>query len=83
VGERLAEALGRSDLTPEITQRLRVGDVRHCFADVSLAADVLGFRAKVEFEEGIAELVEWLSGRIAADHVDRATNELAARGLVA
>lgn len=83
IGEKLAEALNRSDIAPEITQRLRAGDVRHCFADVSLAADVLGFRAKVEFEEGVAELVEWLSGQSAADHVERATNELAARGLVA
>jgi dTDP-L-rhamnose 4-epimerase len=83
VGERLADALNRSEIAPEITQRLRVGDVRHCFADVSLAADVLGFRAEVEFEDGVAELAEWLSGQIAADHVDRATDELAARGLVA
>jgi dTDP-L-rhamnose 4-epimerase len=83
VAERLAEALDRGALAPEITRRLRIGDVRHCFADVSLAADVLGFRAEVDFDDGMAELAEWLAGRIATDHVERATGELTARGLVA
>lgn len=83
VAERLAEALDRTDIRPEITGRLRAGDVRHCFADASLAADVLGFRASVPFEAGLAELAEWLAGRMAVDRVEQATRELAARGLVA
>jgi dTDP-L-rhamnose 4-epimerase len=77
----LADALGRADLAPEITGRARTGDVRHCFADVGLAADVLGFRAEVGLEDGVAGLVRWLGGRTAEDRVDQARDELLLHGL--
>jgi UDP-glucose 4-epimerase len=41
----------------------RPGDVRASWADVSLAADALGWRATVPFDVGIARTVEWFSGR--------------------
>ena len=41
----------------------RPGDVRASWADVSLAADALGWRAQVPFDVGIARTVEWFSGR--------------------
>ncbi len=42
VAARLAEALGREDLLAEVTQRYRVGDIRHCFADITRARQLLG-----------------------------------------
>lgn len=85
VATRLAVALGRPDVTPEATGRYRAGDVRHCFADVSAAADVLGFRARIGLEEGIAGLVGWLREAAAADaavdRVEAARHELLAAGL--
>jgi len=50
----LALALGADD--PEISGDFRVGDVRHIVASPLLAADVLGFRAEIGFEAGMAEL---------------------------
>src|SRR3546814_538003 len=44
VGRRLAATLGVPELTPQITGRSRVGDIRHCFADATLAEEVLGFK---------------------------------------
>ena len=41
----------------------RPGDVRASWADVSLAADALGWRARVPFDVGIARTVEWFAGR--------------------
>ncbi|MGH8934489.1 MAG: NAD-dependent epimerase/dehydratase family protein [Egibacteraceae bacterium] len=38
---------------PEVTGRWRAGDVRHVFASPDKAARELGFRAKVDFEEGV------------------------------
>ena len=38
----------------------RVGDVRHSRADVSKAADLLGFRAKLTVSEGLERLLAWL-----------------------
>ena len=81
VAGRLAQALGREDVAPEVTQRYRVGDIRHCFADISRARRILGYEPQVSFEHGIAELGGWLEGRIAHDRVLEASAELAARGL--
>jgi dTDP-L-rhamnose 4-epimerase len=81
IARRLAHVLGRDDIEPEITGKYRVGDVRHCFADISLAQRTLGYRPRVRLVEGMAELALWLEGQVAHDRVDDATAELAARGL--
>ncbi len=83
LAERMAQALGKDMIAPQVTGKYRVGDIRHCFADISLARNLLGFEPRVRFEDGIAELAEWLSGEIAIDAVDEATEELSKRGLVA
>jgi dTDP-L-rhamnose 4-epimerase len=71
----------QKDIEPEITQRYRVGDIRHCFADISRAREVLGYKPQVTFEQGLAELAEWLEGQIVVNHFEDARNELVARGL--
>ena len=80
LGRRLARVLGKV-IQPKVTGEFRVGDIRHCFADASLARETLGFEAEVPFDHGIAELSEWLAGQTAVDRVDEATEELARRGL--
>lgn len=69
------------DIEPEYRQQYRAGDIRHCFADPTEAERVLGFKAKVSFEDGMAELISWLEAQRADDQVDAATEELLARGL--
>ena len=81
VARRLGEVLDRRDLEPEITGRYRVGDIRHCFADISLARALLGYEPRVAFEDGLLQLAQWLEGQIAVDKVAQASAELAARGL--
>ena len=80
LGELLARTLGK-EIAPEVTGEFRVGDIRHCFADVSLARETLGFEPEMSLADGIAELAEWLAGQTAVDRVDEATAELARRGL--
>jgi dTDP-L-rhamnose 4-epimerase len=80
IADKLAVQLGK-EIEPELTGKARAGDIRHCFADVSLARELLGFEARIELGDGMAELAEWLEGQVAVDHVDAATHELAARGL--
>jgi dTDP-L-rhamnose 4-epimerase len=58
-----------------------VGDIRHCFADISLARTVLGYEPQVALENGLEELAAWLEGQEATDRVEEASAELAARGL--
>ena len=80
VGRRLAEALGKN-IEPEITGKYRVGDIRHCFADISLTRSLLGYEPNVQLEDSLLELAQWLEGQIAVDRVNDAAAELAARGL--
>ena len=61
--------------------KYRVGDIRHCWADVTLAREVLGYRPSVSLEDGLVELSEWLREQAAEDRVADATRELATRGL--
>lgn len=81
IAERLARVMGKENLAPQITGKYRVGDIRHCYADMSLAKKVLGFYPQVDFNNGLQELAEWLEGQIAYDRVNEASAELAARGL--
>ncbi len=59
VAKTLAKTLGK-EIEPVITQKYRVGDIRHCFADVSQANWDLGYIPQVEFGVGMAELADWL-----------------------
>jgi dTDP-L-rhamnose 4-epimerase len=81
IAARLARILGKDSIEPEVTGKYRVGDIRHCFADVSRAAQVLGYRPQVGLEEGMTELAGWLEGQVAVDRVDAAADELRTRGL--
>lgn len=83
VARSIAGALGRNDIEPEIVGKTRVGDIRHCFCDGSKAAELLGFRASRDFDDGLAELAEWVARQSADDRVDQARAELEAKGLVA
>jgi dTDP-L-rhamnose 4-epimerase len=81
IGERMCELMDKSFIEPEITGKYRAGDIRHCFADISLARRVLGYEPRIGLDEGLLELAEWLEGQVAVDRVAQASAELAARGL--
>jgi dTDP-L-rhamnose 4-epimerase len=82
VAATLARALGQ-DIPAELTGKYRAGDIRHCFADISLASRLLGYQPRYGFATGIGELVEWLRTQPADDRVTEATDQLTQRGLAA
>jgi dTDP-L-rhamnose 4-epimerase len=81
IAERMGHVLERPYIEPEITGRYRVGDIRHCFADIRHARTALGFEPRIPLEAGLAELAAWLEGQVADDRVEHASRELATRGL--
>ncbi|MBU1863259.1 MAG: SDR family NAD(P)-dependent oxidoreductase [Candidatus Omnitrophica bacterium] len=81
VCNELCRLYGKKDLKPEIQNKFRVGDIRHCLADISKIAHV-GFSPKISFQEGMEELVEWGKTVEAEDLVEQARKELAEKGLV-
>jgi len=82
VARGIAHAMG-IDLAPVITGQARTGDIRHCFADVGRAREVLGFTPRRDWSDGLGELAEWVERQEAEDRVAEATRELERRGLVA
>jgi dTDP-L-rhamnose 4-epimerase len=81
VAEKLAKVLGEK-IEPQITGNYRVGDIRHCYPDISLARRVLGYEPKTSLEKGMLDLAEWLERQTAPDRFHEMRNELASRGLV-
>jgi dTDP-L-rhamnose 4-epimerase len=81
VAALLARMLGRRHIEPVVSDKYRAGDIRHCFADISRARQVLGFEPRVTLREGLEELAEWLEGQRPEDRVERANAELHTRGL--
>jgi len=84
VAERLGKALGVTT-PPEVVQRFRAGDIRHCIADLTRARAELGYEPRVPLEEGLEELLEWVrraeAEGAARDRVEGAAAELERRGL--
>ena len=78
-----AASMGRTDLTPEITQKSRAGDIRHNVPDLTKAKSELGYMPAMDFGVGLAELAEWVARQDAEDRVPEARRELEMRGLVA
>jgi len=81
IAQRLAWVTGREEIDAEVTGKYRVGDIRHCFADITRAREVLGYEPQITLDDGMAELAEWLEDQTAEDKVDSAHGELVARGL--
>ena len=81
VAELIAAGLDKR-IAPERPATYRAGDIRHCFADPTRAEELLGFKAGIELEAGIGELMEWVRTQTATDLVDEAAAELIARRLV-
>jgi dTDP-L-rhamnose 4-epimerase len=81
VAQKMAKVMNKEHLQPDITGKYRVGDIRHCFADISKAKKILGFTPEYSLERGMKELAAWLKDQIAEDKVADAKQELEARGL--
>jgi len=56
----LARLLGKN-IAPDIIYKYRVGDIRHCFADISKIKSGLGWAPKHSFEDGMEELIKWVA----------------------
>jgi dTDP-L-rhamnose 4-epimerase len=80
VASMMGAILGK-DVEPDVCGKYRVGDIRHCFADITRAREVLNYQPRTMLEDGLVELAEWLQDQAADDRVAAASRELAVRGL--
>jgi dTDP-L-rhamnose 4-epimerase len=81
ISQMLAAGLGKN-IEPEFVGKYREGDIRHCVADITKAGNLLNYQPKVNLEEGLNALLEWVKEQRPDDRVVAATAELTARQLV-
>jgi dTDP-L-rhamnose 4-epimerase len=72
----------QSALKPRVEGRFREGDIRHCYADITKISTVLGYQPRITLEEGLPDLVQWVSTQQSSDRVRQAQVELERRGLL-
>ena len=48
------------ELKPIYNQQYRIGDIRHCVADISKIKNKLGYSPTLTFNEGIDDLIYWI-----------------------
>jgi dTDP-L-rhamnose 4-epimerase len=77
----LARELGLN-IDPQRLGRVRVGDIRHCYADPARAERILGFKARYRFATGVGNLIEWCRGERSIDRVEESLQELSREDLV-
>jgi dTDP-L-rhamnose 4-epimerase len=71
------------DLSPIYNQKYRIGDIRHCTADISKIKTILGYSPKIAFNEGIGEYIEWIkTQKVYKDNTEKALGELKDKGLM-
>lgn len=60
----------------------RVGDIRHNYADISLAKEILGYKPKWSFDRGIEEFCNWVNEQdVQEDKYESSIMEMKSKGL--
>jgi len=82
VSEAVRDGL-HGDVPLEIKGRFRSGDIRHCFANASLAEKTIGFKAETSFEVGLPYFLDWSAEEEDIKClVDKGVGELNDKGLI-
>ena len=74
IAKTLARLLGKN-IAPEVLNRHRVGDIRHCFADVSKLERDFGVHSQRDFDQGMEELIAWVQK--AKKPIDKSSRSMA------
>lgn len=65
-----------------ISGNYRLGDIRHNYADITKARQLLGFEPKVSFKEGLKQFTNWVNTQeIEEDKYQQSIDEMKAKGL--
>lgn len=65
-----------------VSGNYRLGDIRHNYADISLACNVLGFNPKWSFADGIEQFTKWVNQQeVQEDNYEASIEEMKKKGL--
>jgi dTDP-L-rhamnose 4-epimerase len=81
VAKTLRDVYGsKTDIS--VTGAFRLGDVRHVYADLTKARELLQFEPKVQFGDGIGRFARWVDQQeVKTDDYDNSIREMKAKGL--
>ena len=72
-----------TDVTVKVTGKFRIGDIRHNYADIRKAKEILGFIPKVNFIDGISKFTKWVNNqKIIKDNFSKSIQEMKDKGLM-
>ena len=72
----------KSESKINITGNFRLGDIRHNYADISLAQSILGYEPKFSFKKGLEKFCEWvLTQPVEEDNYKKSLEEMRGKGL--
>ncbi len=83
LADLIAEKINPS-LKPIYNKQYRVGDIRHCVADISKIKNKLGYKPSITFKKGIDEFIDWIRTQkdCIQKHAQKAMEELKEKGLL-
>ena len=65
-----------------ISGNYRLGDIRHNYADITKARQLLGFEPKISFKEGLKQFTDWVNTQeVEEDKCQQSIDEMKAKGL--
>ena len=65
-----------------ISGNYRLGDIRHNYADITKARQLLGFEPKISFKEGLKQFTDWVNTQeVEEDKYQKSIDEMKAKGL--
>ena len=77
------KSLYNSNANISIGGSFRLGDVRHNYADLNKIKDILGFKAKFDFQTGISRFADWVKNQeVKEDKYEQSLIELKNKGLI-
>ena len=70
------------DVPINVSGNYRLGDIRHNYADITIAREFLGFEPKWCFGDGIGEFVKWVNAQVIyEDKYESSIQEMKKKGL--
>lgn len=77
----IAKTLDKENMI-KISGEYRKNDTKHCFANISKARKLLGWKPEISLEDGFRELIKWGGTQDAVDSFSSAENILKKKGLL-